>query len=95
MTGGFNARSTLLWGDETSENEAGKLVADFSNVNLLEQLIDEPTHLPRDDIATCIDLIFTSDRYAFIFFFLYNLGNNRHTARLQFPRTATRAVRRA
>jgi len=55
LTGDFNARSTLLWGDETSENEAGKLVADFSNVNLLEQLIDEPTHLPRDDIATCID----------------------------------------
>jgi hypothetical protein len=66
LTGDFNARSTLLWGDETTENEAGKLIADFSNVNLLEQLIDEPTHLPRDDIATCIDLIFTSDRYAFI-----------------------------
>ena len=30
-----------------------------------------------------------------LLFFLYNLENNRLTTRLQFPRTATRAVRRA
>ena len=33
-------------------------------LNSLEQLIDEPTHFPRDDIATCIDLIFTDQAYA-------------------------------
>ena len=35
-------------------------------LNCLEQLINEPTHFPRDDIETCIDLIFTDKPTAFV-----------------------------
>jgi len=62
--GDFNARSPLFWDGETVETAAGKKLSDFMMLNSLEQLIDEPTHFPRDDIATCIDLIFTDQAYA-------------------------------
>ena len=66
LTGDFNARSPLLWIEEVSENLAGKQLSNLANFNIFEQLISEPTHLPRDDIATCIDLILTNDPFAFI-----------------------------
>ena len=66
FTGDFNARSPLLWSGEHTENAAGKLIADFSNLNCFEQLIDEPTHLPRDNIETCIDLILASNSTVFV-----------------------------
>ena len=64
LMGDFNARSPLFWNGETVETAAGKKLSDFMMLNSLEQLIDEPTHFPRDDIATCIDLIFTDQAYA-------------------------------
>ena len=64
LMGDFNARSPLFWDGETVETAAGKKLSDFMMLNSLEQLIDEPTHFPRDDIATCIDLIFTDQAYA-------------------------------
>ena len=36
----------------------GEKLSNFMLLNCLEQLISEPTHFPRDDIETCIDLIF-------------------------------------
>ena len=66
LSGDFNARSPLLWDDEIMENLAGKKISDFINLNSLEQLINEPTHLPRDDIATCIDLVLTNNKFAFV-----------------------------
>ena len=36
------------------------------NLNSFEQLINEHTHFPRDDIVTCIDLIFTNNKFAFV-----------------------------
>ena len=63
--GDFNARSPLFWDGEVSENPAGKKLSDFMLLNSLEQLINEPTHFPREEIATCIDLLFTDQAYAF------------------------------
>ena len=49
----------LFWSDERVENMPGEKLSNFMLVSCLEQLITEPTHFPRDDIETCIDLIFT------------------------------------
>ena len=66
LTGDFNERSPFLWNEEKSENLAGKKISDLVNMNSLVQIINEPTHLPRDDIETCIDLIITNKQYAFV-----------------------------
>ena len=66
MSGDFNARSPLLWSQETREELPGKRIANIANIHNFEQLIDEPTHLPRGDIATCIDLIFTNQPFFFV-----------------------------
>ncbi len=66
LTGDFNARSPLLWPDEKVQTHAGKDFADFCTRNCLQQIIEEPTHLPRDDIETCIDLICTDQPYLFV-----------------------------
>ena len=66
LAGDFNARSPILWSGETKEEIPGKMIANFANINGLDQLIDGPTHLPRDDIATCIDLIFTDQPFLFV-----------------------------
>lgn len=62
----MNARSPLLWDEELTENVAGEKIADFATLNNFEQLVNEPTHYPRDDIATCIDMIFTDNKFAFV-----------------------------
>ena len=66
LAGDYNARSPLLWDEEVTESSAGKQLSDFMMLNNLEQLIDEPTHFPRDDIATCLDLIFTNQTSSFV-----------------------------
>ena len=66
LTGDYNARSPLLWDEEQTESAAGKKLSDFMMLNNLDQLIDEPTHFPRENIATCIDLIFTNQPSSFV-----------------------------
>ena len=66
LTGDFNSRSPLIWAGEITEEIPGRMIANFANTNNLDQLINEPTHLPRGDIATCIDLIFTNQPYLFV-----------------------------
>ena len=66
LTGDFNARSPLFWSEERHENMPGEKLSDFMLLNCLEQLIAEPTHFPRDDIETCIDLIFTDKPASFV-----------------------------
>ena len=60
ITGDFNGRSPFFWEHETTENTAGKRLVEFSTLNCLTQLINEPTHFPKDNIKTCIDHIYTS-----------------------------------
>ena len=66
LTGDFNARSPILWRNETKLAPEGKALGDFAVLNGFEQIIDEPTHLPREDIGICIDLISTNQRYLFV-----------------------------
>ena len=66
LTGDFNARSPLLWSGELDENLAGKKLADLITLDNMQQIIDEPTHMPSDTTATCIDLIVTSNPSAII-----------------------------
>ena len=66
LTGDFNARSPLFWSDERHETMPGEKLSNFMLLNCLEQLISEPTHFPRDDIETCIDLIFTDKPNCFV-----------------------------
>ena len=66
LTGDFNARSPLLWADETIQTPEGKELADFCTLNCLEQLVKEPTHVPNDRTQTCIDLILTNQPFLFV-----------------------------
>ena len=66
LTGDFNAHSPVLWENEIKSTPDGKALSDFAVLNGFEQIIDEPTHLPRDDIETGIDLILTNKRFSFI-----------------------------
>ena len=66
LTGDFNARSPLFWSEERHETMPGEKLSNFMLLNCLEQLISEPTHFPRDDIETCIDLIFTDKPSSFV-----------------------------
>ena len=66
LTGDFNARSPLFWSEERHENMPGEKLSNFMLLNCLEQLIAEPTHFPRDDIETCIDLILTDKPASFV-----------------------------
>ena len=57
----------LFYGqNEIKSTPEGKALSDFAVLNGFEQIIDEPTHLPRDDIETCIDLILTNKRFSFV-----------------------------
>ena len=60
IMGDLNARSPMIWSRETKEELAGKMVSDVMNLNGFEQQIDEPTHLPSGEVATCIDLLYTN-----------------------------------
>ena len=66
LTGDFNARSPVLWSGDPDENPAGKLLADLVTLENLEQIIDEPTHLPSENTSTCIDLVMTSNPSAIV-----------------------------
>ena len=66
FTGDFNARSPIFWEDEQLESPAGKSLSNFMLLNCLEQLINEPTHLPRGEIETFLDLILTDKPTAFV-----------------------------
>ena len=66
ITGDFNARSPLLWADESTQTHEGKELADFCTLNCLEQLVKEPTHIPNDTTQTCIDHIFTNQPFLFV-----------------------------
>ena len=59
FTGDFNSRSPLFWNEESLQNSEGKKISEFCLLNGLDQIINEPTHFPRDGIETCIDLIIT------------------------------------
>ena len=63
VLGDLNARSPLIWSGESKEDMAGKMVSDLMNINGFEQQINEPTHLPSEDISTCIDVIYTNQPY--------------------------------
>ena len=65
LCGDFNARSPLFWDNESTETPEGKILSDFMMLNYMEQLINEPTHLP-DNSSTCIDLILTDQPDAFV-----------------------------
>ena len=66
LTGDFNARSPLFWSEERHETMPGEKLSDFMLLNCFEQLISEPTHFPREDIETCLDLIFTDKATSFV-----------------------------
>ena len=62
LTGDLNARSPVFWDDEGTETFEGKEISNLTLLNGLQQIINEPTHFPRESIATCIDHIFTNQR---------------------------------
>ena len=66
LTGDFNARSPIFWSDESTETKEGKYLSNITMQNGLEQVINEPTHFPREGISTCIDHIFTNQRNTII-----------------------------
>ena len=59
LTGDFNARSPLFWDQEADETLPGRKLSELMLLNRMDQIIDEPTHFPRDNIETCIDLVLT------------------------------------
>ena len=66
LTGDFNARSPFFWGEESRQTPEGKKLSEFCLSNGLEQIINEPTHFPRDGIETCIDLIITDQPLIYV-----------------------------
>ena len=66
MTGDFNCRSPLLWSGETADKREGRILAGFCTQNNIVQMIEEPTHFPRDAIETCIDLVLTNQPFYMI-----------------------------
>ena len=60
LSGDFNARSPIFWESEKCETTPGKKLSNFMVLNALDQVINEPTHFPRDDVETCIDLVMTN-----------------------------------
>ena len=59
LTGDFNARSPLFWDQEDDETLPGRKLSELMLLNRMDQIIDEPTHFPRDNIEPCIDLVLT------------------------------------
>ena len=64
LTGDFNARSPFFWVNNADFTE-GRILGEVSISNNLEQLVNEPTDIRDDGTTTCIDLIFTNQKYAF------------------------------
>ena len=46
LTGDFNARSSLFWEDESTDNIMGRKLGDLMLCNHLDQVINEATHFP-------------------------------------------------
>ena len=65
LTGDFNARSSFFWENDVDTRE-GNLLSEISISNNLEELISESTHIRDDGSQSCIDLIFTNQKNAFI-----------------------------
>ena len=63
ITGDLNCRSPLLWSGETLESREGRLLAEFCTMNSLDQVIENATHFPRDNIETCIDIVLTNQPF--------------------------------
>ena len=63
LTGDFNARSSFFWVNDADTTE-GRILGDVSISNNLEHLVNEPIHIRDDGTTTCIDLIFTNQKYA-------------------------------
>ena len=66
ITGDLNARSHLFWDEEKIQTSEGKILGEFCTSNGLDQIIDEPTHKPRDGVETCIDFILTNQPFVFV-----------------------------
>ena len=64
LTGDFNARSSFFWENDADTRE-GQILCELSISNNLEELTCEPTHIRDDGSQSCIDLIFTDQKYAF------------------------------
>ena len=64
LTGDFNARSPFFWENDADTKE-GQVLCELAISNHLEELICEPTHIRDDGSQSCIDLIFTDQKYAF------------------------------
>ena len=64
LAGDFNARSPLLWENDT-ENSEGRAFGDIVITNNLEGLINEPIHLRDDGSQSCIALICTDQHFMF------------------------------
>jgi exonuclease III len=66
ITGDLNARSHLFWDEEKTQTSEGKILGEFCTLNCLDQIIDEPTHIPFDGTETCIDFILTNNPFVFV-----------------------------
>ena len=66
FSGDFNARSPLFWDDEQVENYPGKKLSNYMVLNAMDQIINEATHFPRDNIESCLDLIMTDEPTAIV-----------------------------
>ena len=55
-----------FWGEERIQTKAGKILSDLCTLNGIDQIIEEPTHIAREGIETCIDLILTNQPFAFV-----------------------------
>ena len=56
VTGDFNARSPLFWGNDIEDSE-GRVFNNFFISNISEELINEPTHIRDDGSQCCTHLI--------------------------------------
>ena len=55
----------FFWVNDADTTEC-PILGEVSISNNLEQLLNEPTHIRDDGTQTCIDLIYTNQKYAFI-----------------------------
>ena len=53
----LNASSPLFWDQEADETLPSRKLSELMLLNRMDQIIDEPTHFPRDNTETCIDLL--------------------------------------
>ena len=66
LSGNFNSRSALFWGESKTETAERKKCSDFMVTNDLDQLINELTHIQARSSPTCVDLILTNNPSSFV-----------------------------